>query len=139
MTHLARFPHSRQLLYLLSILIGAVFVLTYRGAYWQYVRAYMGDWLIVQFIYLIARFWISVRWRYILAIAILLFAIGIEIVQLLAAGSIPRTFAMEITIGSTFDPVDVLAYILGVITVLVTEQYWKPKTKSGRRDSARTD
>lgn len=116
--------HRNHILYLVLIVIGAIFVLTYRGVYWQYVRSYVGDWLVVQFIYLIARFWITHRWRYVLAIAILLFAITVEVVQLLAADVIPRTFAMEVTIGSTFDPVDMLAYLAGLVTVLIIERYW---------------
>src|SRR5258708_4212432 len=108
---------TRQLLYLVSILVGAVFVLVYRGPFWPFVRVYMGDWLVVQFIYLIARFVISFRWRFPLAIAIFLFSIGVEIVQLIAATSIPHTFAAEVTIGSTFDVLDIAAYALGLVTV----------------------
>ena len=116
---------SWQFLYLLIILIGAVFVLVYRGPYWPFVRGYIGDWLIVQFIYVIARFWISFRWRYPLAMAIFIVSLLVELIQFLAAGSIPHTFAAEVTIGSTFDPVDLAAYALGLATVLFTERYWK--------------
>ncbi|MEP7285926.1 MAG: DUF2809 domain-containing protein [Chloroflexota bacterium] len=119
--------HSRQFLYLLIILIGAVFVLVYRGPYWPFVRGYMGDWLIVQFIYVIARFWISFRRRYRLAIAIFVFSLFVELIQFFAAGSIPHTFAAEVTIGSTFDPGDIAAYALGLATVLLSERYWKPQ------------
>src|SRR5690349_9059593 len=97
---------SRQILYLALILVGAVFVLVYRGPFWPFIRGYMGDWLVVQFIYVIARFAIGFRWRYPLAIAIFLFSISVEVVQLIAATSIPHTFAAEVTIGSTFDVVD---------------------------------
>jgi hypothetical protein len=117
---------SRQFLYLAAVLLGAVFVLVYRGPFWPFVRGYMGDWLVVQFIYVIARFVIGFRWRYRLAIAIFLFSIGVEIVQLISTASIPRTFAAEVTIGSTFDALDIAAYALGLVTVLFTERYWKP-------------
>jgi hypothetical protein len=73
----------------------------------------------------IASLRISFRWRYPLATAIFLFSIGVEIVQLISAASIPRTFAAEITIGSTFDLLDIAAYALGLVTVLFTERYWK--------------
>jgi hypothetical protein len=108
------------------MLIGAVFVLVYRGPFRPFIRGYMGDWLVVQFIYVIARLWISYRWRYPLAFAILLLSILVEIIQLLSVGSIPRTFAAEVTIGSTFDLGDIAAYALGLLTVLLTERYWKP-------------
>ncbi len=116
-------PRFKQFIYLGAILIGAIFVLVYRGPFWPYVRGYMGDWLVVQFIYRIARFWVPYRWRYALAIFIFLFALGVEVVQLLSGGSIPRTFATEITIGSTFDPVDLGVYALGLVTALFTERY----------------
>ena len=116
---------AKQFQYLVIILIGAVFVLVYRGPYWPLVRSYMGDWLIVQLIYVMARLWISFRWRYLLTIAIVLFALVVEVLQWLAAGSIPQTLAAELTIGSTFDPLDAVAYGLGMATVLFTERYWK--------------
>ncbi len=118
---------SRQFLYITGTLASAVFVLVYRGPYWPFIRSYAGDWLVVQFIYLMARFWIGHRWRYPLAAAIFVFAFGVEIIQLLAASTIPRTFAAEVTVGSTFDPVDMIAYALGLLTVLVTERYWRPQ------------
>jgi hypothetical protein len=112
---------TQRLIYIAACLIGAVFVLTYRGPFWQFTRACMGDWLIIQFIYMIARLWIPDRFRYPLAIAVFLLGILAEVIQYLGASSIPRNFAAELTIGSTFDPVDIAAYALGVITVLLIE------------------
>ena len=100
-------------------------MLKYRGPLWPFVRSYMGDWLVVQFIYVIARFWVNFRWRYRLAIAVFVFALLVEVVQYVASGVIPRTFAAEVTVGSTFDPVDIVAYALGLVTVLLVERYWK--------------
>src|SRR5258707_5741218 len=125
-------PRTKPFLYLLIVLIGAVFVLVYRGPFWPFVRGYMGDWLVVQFIYVIARLWISYRLRYQLAVCVFLFALFVEVVQLLTAGSIPHTFAAEVTVGSTFDPGDIVAYALGLVTVLLTERYWKPSTTVDR-------
>jgi uncharacterized protein DUF2809 len=113
---------SKRVLYLGATLIGAVFVLVYRGPLWPVIRSYGGDWLVVQFIYLMARFRIRFGWRFYLAGAVLLLGLLVEIIQLYAAGSIPRSFAAEITIGSTFDPLDILAYALGLATVLIVEQ-----------------
>lgn len=111
---------SRRFLCLGAILLGAVFVLIYRGPYWSFVRGYMGDWLVVQFIYLIARFWIANR--YYLAGGVLLLGLLVEIIQLSGAGLIPHTFVAEITIGSTFDPLDIVCYVFGLATVLALEQ-----------------
>jgi len=113
---------SRQHLYIAATLIGAVFVLVYRGPYWPFIRGHMGDWLVVQFMYLIARFRVSMRWRFHLAFGILLTSVVVEMVKYLAAGSIPHTFFAEITLGSVFDPLDMIAFVLGLLTVLVVEQ-----------------
>ncbi len=114
---------TQQFVYIAITLIGAVFVLVYRGPFWTFVRSYMGDWLVVQFIYLIARFWVRYRWRYHLAIVVLLFSIVIEIIQYFAAGLIPSTVATDLTVGRTFDPLDIAVYMLGIITVVVVENY----------------
>ena len=118
---------AKQFIYLAMLLMGAAFVLAYRGVGWTFVRGYMGDWLVVQFIYGIVRLVIGYRWRYALAAGIFAFALGVEVVQLIAAGSIPHTFAMEVTIGSTFDPGDVAVYGVGIVTALMTERVWKPE------------
>ncbi len=113
---------SRRILYIAATLIGAVFVLIYRGPYWPFIRGHMGDWLVVQFIYLVARFWVGFRWRYYLAGAVLLLSVLVEVVKFFATGSIPHTFFAEITIGSVFDPLDMIAFVLGIVTVLVVDQ-----------------
>lgn len=113
---------SRRLLYIGTTLLGAVFVLVYRGPFWPFIRGHMGDWLVVQFIYLVARFWISYRWRYYLAGGVLLLSLLVEIVKFYTAAVIPHTFFAEITLGSVFDPLDMIAFALGLATVLVVEQ-----------------
>ena len=116
---------SRRILYIVITLLGAVFVLVYRGSFWPVVRSYMGDWLVVQFIYLIARFWIGYRWRYRLAVAVLVLSLLVEVIQYFAAGSIPQNVAADLTVGRTFDPLDLVAYALGIMTVLLVEHIWK--------------
>jgi hypothetical protein len=120
---------SRRSLYIGVTLIGAVFVLVYRGPFWPFIRGYMGDWLIVQTIYLIARFWVGDRWRYYLAGGVLLLGVFVEIIKFLSAGSIPHTFVAEMTIGSTFDPSNIIAYVLGVATVLIVERIQTPRVR----------
>lgn len=112
---------TTRLLYIGATLLGAVFVLVYRGPGWPIIRSYLGDWLVVQFIFLIGRFWINFRWRYHWAAFVLILGLVVEVVQYFGAGLIPHSFAAEVTIGSTFDPVDILAYVLGLATVLAIE------------------
>ena len=111
----------RCFLYLVATLIGGVFVLLYRGPYQPVVRGYMGDWLVVQAIYLAGRLWIGFSRRYYLASAVLLLGVATEIIQFLIGRSIPQTFITEVTIGSTFDPLDIAAYVLGLATVLLVD------------------
>lgn len=85
------------------------------------MRSY-GDWLVVQFMYVIGRLRIGFRWRYLLAGSILLVGVLVEVIQLSGAGVIPHTFLAEITVGGTFDALDILAYGLGLATVLAVEQ-----------------
>ena len=113
---------STRFLYIAATLIGAVFVLIYRGPFWPFIRGHAGDWLVVQFIFLIARFWVGFRWRYYLAGGVLLLSVLVEVVKYFSAGSIPHTFFAEITIGSVFDPLDMIAFVLGIVTVLVVDQ-----------------
>jgi hypothetical protein len=118
-THMSRTIH---IVYLLCLLGGAIFVLLYKGPGADFVRGYGGDWLIVQVIYLVARFWVQVRWRLHLAAVVFIFAVGVEIFQLVFAGAIPRNVATELTVGSTFDLGDIVAYGLGLIMVLVLDR-----------------
>ena len=114
---------SARLLYIAVTLAGAIFVLTYKGAGWQFIRGHVGDYLVVQFIYMIARLWFSDRWRIHLVIAILILCIVVEVVKFFTRGSIPQTFFAEMTLGSTFDPLDMIAFILGLVMVLLIERF----------------
>jgi hypothetical protein len=116
--------------YIAAILIGALFVLIYRGPLWPIVRSYLGDWLIVQLIFLIASIWVRERWHVFLAGAILMIGILTELIQLLGTDLIPHNFIAEITIGSTFDPLDVIAYTLGLATVLGINRYFRTRQHS---------
>mgnify|MGYP000016914177 CR=1 FL=1 len=123
-----KMTRSKRLLYIAVTLLGAVFVLIYRGSFWPFVRGHVGDWLVIQCMYLVARFWVSDRWRYYLAGAVFLSGVLVEVIKFFAAGSIPHTFIAEMTLGSIFDPLDLIAFALGVATVLIIEQAQsKPK------------
>jgi len=104
-----------------------VFVLVYKGPGHDFVRGFLGDVLVVQFIYLLARFVISFRYRFQLAAVVMLIGIATEILQYLSAGSIPRNIAAELTVGSTFDPLDIVAYAVGLMIVLVLDR--QPKAQ----------
>lgn len=119
---------SRRFAYIAATLIAAVIVLIYKGPEWPFVRNHVGDWLVVQFMYTIAMLWINSRWRLHMAAGIALICVLVEVFKFFAAGMIPHTFFAEMTIGSTFDPSDMIAFGLGLATVLIVEQAQiKPK------------
>lgn len=111
-----------HILYLLCLLGGAIFVLLYKGPLVEFIRGYGGDWLIVQVIYLVARFVVQIRWRLHLAVAVFIFAVGVEIFQFVFAGVIPSNLAADLTVGRTFDPGDIVAYFSGMVVVVLMDR-----------------
>ena len=111
---------KRRLPYLLLALLCFVlcFVIATRLVDLRFIRGFVGDWLVVLLIYFLIKGLWDIRPRS-LAIGVFLFACSIEGLQYLhaadrlglARGSWPR-----IILGTTFDPLDILAYLLGALT-----------------------
>ncbi|MEL6935319.1 MAG: DUF2809 domain-containing protein [Cyanobacteria bacterium J06633_23] len=104
----------------------------------DFVRPYMGDFLVVILIYTVVRAF----FKYSIintAIGVLLFSFLVEILQyfkiveILGLGSsqLARTI-----IGTTFVWEDFIAYTLGIITVLSAEQLIGPSMEKWRRSSS---
>ncbi|MFK7927365.1 MAG: DUF2809 domain-containing protein [Myxococcota bacterium] len=111
-----RLPHA---LLTFVFLLGGVGVLLYAGPGRVWVRGSLGDVLIVPFLVhglgvLIPGY---TRWR-IAGVAI--FALGAELLQLanLVAPDAPAW--LHLTVGSTFDPWDLLGYTVGVGVAILT-------------------
>lgn len=88
-----------------------------------FIRYTFGDYLVVILLYAIFRgctnlgIWAS-------SLVVLLIAYGIEFLQLtpfLAYFNLEHSFTAKLIFGSTFQVTDMLAYTLGIITVLVVE------------------
>src|SRR3954470_8578248 len=92
-------PRRFALIYIASLLAGAVFILIYRGPLWEYTRGYGGDWLIVQAIYALCRLRLPWRFRYPLAAGIFCFGVFVEGIQYFYAASIPNSLAADLTVG----------------------------------------
>lgn len=92
----------------------------------NFVRPYVGDYLVVMLLYCGVRTFINASPLKI-ALAVLLFAYLIELLQYfhlvdrlgLAGNTIART-----VIGYGFEWLDLLAYTLGVITILLLEHFF---------------
>ena len=91
------------------------------------IRPYVGDYLVVILLYCFVRSFVKLP-VIPLAIGVLLFAYAIETLQYFSLvdrlGLRPYRLAV-IVIGSTFQWIDLIAYTLGIITVMAIEKYRK--------------
>lgn len=89
----------------------------------QFVRPFLGDVLVVGWMYLFLASFIKVS-RYKVAHAVLAFAYVIEIAQryeLVTVLGLEHIKAARIIIGSTFDWLDLLAYTIGWVVIILVE------------------
>jgi hypothetical protein len=115
-----------------AILIGA-FVLIYRGPGREIVRGNVGDGAATLLVYAVIGLASHARIRT-RAIAAFAFACAVELGQTVWHA---KSFAGEMTIGSTFDPWDILAYALGVATAVAWELSPSRDAAKLRRAAAR--
>lgn len=91
-----------------------------------FIRYTFGDYLVVILLYAIIRGCSSLSVRA-SAIVVLLIAYGIELLQLtsfLNYFNLQDSFTAKLIFGSTFQFGDIIAYTLGIITVLLIEHYY---------------
>ena len=112
----------RYFLFALILFLVEVFIALY--VHDGFVRPYVGDYLVVMLIYCAARTFIKIS-TVKLAIAVLLFSYLIEVLQFfnivdrlgLSGNKLAKT-----VIGYGFEWIDLLAYTLGIVTVLILER-----------------
>lgn len=100
--------------------IETIIAIYFKGSF---VRHVLGDYLVVILIYCLVQSITSFT-KQKTAIAVLLFAYCVEIIQgldLIELLGYKRTNFTDLTLGSTFDWGDLLAYTLGIVTVLIIE------------------
>jgi hypothetical protein len=91
-----------------------------------FIRHTFGDYLVVILLYAIIRGCSSLSVRA-SAIVVLLIAYGIEFLQLtpfLTYLNLQDSFTAKLIFGSTFQFGDIIAYTLGIITILLVEHYY---------------
>lgn len=91
----------------------------------QFVRPFLGDVLVVGWLYLCVKSFIKIK-NSTLAHSVLLFACMIEVAQffnLVTLLGLQHIKAARIIIGSTFDWLDILAYGIGWACILLIEFY----------------
>ena len=107
---------------LLSLLIFSIELLIGTQLDDAFIRPFVGDLLVVVLIYCLLRTLLEIP-CYPLAIGVLVFAISVEtgqyfhLAELLGVGHIRLA---RIIIGSTFDPKDLLAYLLGTMLIMAS-------------------
>ena len=110
--------------FVLTILIFIIEVLIALYVHDQIVRPYIGDVLVVILIYCFIRSFLEVKvWA--AAIFVLLFAFGVETLQYLSIVNklgLQHNKIARVVIGSSFEWIDILCYLSGIIIVLITEK-----------------
>ena len=116
--------------FLFTVALFVIEVLVALFAHDSFVRPYGGDYLVVILLYCGVRTFIKAA-PVKIAVAVLLFAYTIEVLQYfnivdrlgLSGNAIART-----VIGYGFDLLDLLAYTLGIITVVLLERRYGPSS-----------
>lgn len=112
--------------FLLTLVLFVIEVLIAVYVHDNFVRPYVGDFLVVMLLYCAVRTFINASPLKI-TVAVLLFAYLVELLQYfhlvdrlgLAGNTVART-----VIGYGFEWLDLLAYTLGVITILLLEHFF---------------
>lgn len=121
-----RYFYLAAVLFLIEVLI-AVYVRD------RIIRPYVGDFLVVILIYCAVRTFLKASPLKV-AIGVLLFSFAIEILQyfnIVQVLGLQNNHIARTVIGYGFDWIDLLAYSLGIITILVLENKAKSYAKAG--------
>lgn len=116
--------------FLLTILFFVTEVLIALYVRDNFVRPYVGDYLVVMLIYCAVRTFIKAN-PVKIAIAVLLFAYLVEVLQyfrIVDRLGLSGNLVAKTVIGYGFEWLDMLAYTLGVLTILLIE--WGVKRRS---------
>jgi Protein of unknown function (DUF2809) len=107
--------------YIIVALVSLALGLLILGAGPGFIRSYLGDVVVVVFIYALVKSTIDIHPMK-LAIAIFAFAVVPELLQYFnTADRLELTGAARIAVGTLFDPYDFLAYAAGVIIIYLLD------------------
>ena len=96
------------------------------------IRPYIGDLLVVILIYAFAKIWISNR-EILVAICVFVFACFIELLQyfhIVEVLGLDDNKVATVIIGSKFNTLDIVMYLMGTIVVILTEKFLKSGANS---------
>ncbi|MCP9767105.1 DUF2809 domain-containing protein [Lacihabitans sp. LS3-19] len=117
---------TKYLLLALILLITEILIAIY--AHDKFIRPFFGDFLAVIFVYCCLMIFLS-RWPLKVALSSLLIAYLIETLQyfkFIEITGLIKYKVLAILIGNSFSWLDILAYTIGFITILIVEnrKYW---------------
>lgn len=109
--------HKTHLLFFLGLLLVEIAIAKYE--FHPIIRSFIGDVLIIPLLYSFIRSFWSFKSEG-LVLYILLFAFGIEALQLFELAKVlgVESKILKIIIGTTFDPWDLIAYGFGALLVI---------------------
>ena len=93
------------------------------------IRPYIGDLLVVILIYAFVKIWISNR-EILVAICVFVFACFIEFLQyfhIVEVLGLDDNKVATVIIGSKFNTLDIVMYLMGTIVVILTEKFLKSR------------
>ena len=93
------------------------------------IRPYIGDLLVVILIYAFVKIWISNR-EILVAISVFVFACFIELLQyfhIVEVLGLDDNKVATVIIGSKFNTLDIVMYLMGTIVVILTEKFLKSR------------
>ena len=96
------------------------------------IRPYIGDLLVVILIYAFVKIWISNR-ELLVAISVFVFACFIELLQyfhIVEVLGLDDNKVATVIIGSKFNTLDIVMYLMGTIVVILTEKFLKSGANS---------
>lgn len=101
----------------------------YNANQFPFIRNSVGDFLVVMLMYVGIKFLFPTIDSLKLVIGILIFSIGIEVLQLIG---VPHYFGtdktwVKMTLGSHFEWMDMVAYLLGIFSIYWIDHKWIKK------------
>lgn len=95
----------------------------------SFIRPFFGDFLVVILLYCLLRSFLKIDWLWV-AIGVLIFSFVLEVMQyfkLVNMLGLQDVKLARIVIGTSFAWEDLVAYTLGIWTVVFIERKWNPR------------
>lgn len=105
------------------LLVVGLAIVFYTGPGRGLLRGHLGDVVVVPFLYFL---WAVIRpdGRLVRGLGVIAISFTLEFLQLLDWVDADSPLLLQITLGTTFDPWDFVAYVIGLACAVVIERWW---------------